>query len=115
MVSTAIANFLTCELLLEGTLQGVCSVLEPLSSASSIQALTVRNPIVICDLEIRGILKRDVSCMALKRTQAEPKGMAVCETFSLTSYTVNLILDSPLTPSLARKLIVLKNPGLLLL
>lgn len=98
-----------------GALQGVCSVLEPLSSASNIHVLIVRKPMVVCDLDKSGIRSRDVSCMALNSTQAEPSGMAVCDTRSLTSYTVKRNFESPVIPSLARKLTVLRKPGLLLL
>lgn len=51
--------------------------------------------------------------MALKRTHAEPKGIAVCDTRSLTSKTVNLTLVSPERPSEDRKLIVQRKLGLL--
>lgn len=51
--------------------------------------------------------------MALKRTHAEPKGMAVWETRSLTSNTVNLTLVFPVSPSEDRKLIVQRKLGLL--
>lgn len=51
--------------------------------------------------------------MALKRTQADPSGIAVCETRSLTSNTVNLTLVSPESPSEERKLIVQRKLGLL--
>lgn len=53
--------------------------------------------------------------MALRRTQADPNGMAVWDTLSLTSKMVNLMRDSDDKPSLARKLTVLRKPGLLLL
>lgn len=97
----------------EGTLQGVCSVLLPRSSASNDQALIVRKPAVDCVRDMSGILRRVESCMALKRTHADPNGMAVWETLSLTSNTVNLTLVSPESPSEERKLIVLRKPGLL--
>lgn len=53
--------------------------------------------------------------MALNRTQAEPNGMAVCETRSRTSNTVKRIRESPDKLSDERKLTVLRKPGLLLL
>lgn len=53
--------------------------------------------------------------MALSRTHADPKGIEVPETRSRTSYTVNLMRESPDKPSDARKLTVFKKAGLLLL
>lgn len=52
--------------------------------------------------------------MALNNTQAEPNGIAVCDTLSLTSYTINRTRVSPDRPSEARKLAVQKKLGLLL-
>lgn len=98
-----------------GIRHGVCSVLFPLSSDSRAHALMVRNPTVVCALFKSGIRKRFESCMALNKTQAEPSGIAVWDTRSLTSNAVKRIRDSPDKPSEARKLTVLRKPGLLLL
>ena len=90
-------------------------MLPPLSSGSRFHTVRVRNPTVVPAGDSRGMRSLSVSCTAPNVTTEDPIGVAVCDTCSRTSYAVNLVRVSVLSPSLARKLTVLRKVGLLLL
>ena len=124
----------------EGSFDGVLSVLLPLSSASKFHTLIVKKPTVVVFADFNGILslknrsitadqRHDqwwngnegtrssylgVSWTAFNVTIALPIGVAVWLTRSRTSYAVILTFVSKVSPSLARKLTVVRKPGLLL-
>lgn len=95
-------------------LQGVDSVLPPLSSGSKFHTVRVRKPTVVPASESRGIRSLSVSWTAPNVTTDDPIGVAVWDTCSRTSYAVRRTRVSPLRPSLARKVTVLRKTGLLL-
>lgn len=65
---------------------GVCSVLDPRSSASKVHEFNVKKPTVFFVFgSCNGTRNLAASCNELNGIHAEPIGMAVCETFSRTS------------------------------
>lgn len=64
-----------------------------LSFTGAHDAIVIK-PEFIPFIERNGIRNRVVSCITPNAISADPNGTAVCETFSLTSNTVNRINDS---------------------
>jgi hypothetical protein len=95
-------------------LQGVDSVLPPLSSGSKFHTVRVKKPTVVPASDSRGIRSLSVSWTVPNVTTDDPIGVAVWDTCSRTSYAVRRTRVSLLRPSLARRVVVFRKTGLLL-
>lgn len=83
-------------------------------SRSNAHTAKLRKPTVLPEHDLSGIRRRSKSSSDEREMQALPSGVAVCDSGSRTSYAVSRTLAEPVSPSLARKLMVLRKLGLLL-